>query len=333
MTSITAYGVGFDVLIALSRAMNIRTHYRAGWHSTATVGIIGAVCAVARLRGLTCDETRTAIGLAASMAGGSRRNFGTMTKALHPGLAARDAIFACDLARSGFTADTSLLEAPLGYFSIFAPDADPASAITALAEAGPLAAPRIGVKRFPCCNNTLRAADAALELAQAHRIRTSDILDVSVTVEPGGLDPLIHSRPETGLQAKFSIEYVVACALIDGRLNLRSFEDAQVRRPEVKNLLRRVARDTRPVPPIGPSTWDDGYAVVSIRTRSGGTLERRVDKPVGAAGKPVSQSDLEEKFLDCCGYARARWRPEKLLETTMRLDALTSIRELHAAAR
>ena len=107
---VEAFVVGFGVQVAIASAMDVRTHYGAGWHSTATIGIIGAAAAVSRLMGLDEQQTRHAIGLAASMAGGSRQNFGTMTKPLHPGLAARDAVFAARLAANGFTADVDQLD-------------------------------------------------------------------------------------------------------------------------------------------------------------------------------------------------------------------------------
>src|SRR5262249_2629867 len=127
-----AYLVGFQVETVLALGMDVREHYGRGWHSTATIGVVAAAAAAARLMHLSGAATRRALGLAASMAGGSRQNFGSMTKPLHPGLAARDGVFAAQLAAGGFTADASIIESPLGYYSMLATGIDLDAALAGL---------------------------------------------------------------------------------------------------------------------------------------------------------------------------------------------------------
>src|SRR5204862_1177878 len=165
-----------------ARALPVVRHYRNGWHATATVGVLGATAAAGRLLGLDERQLRNALGIAASMASGSRQNFGTMTKPLHAGLAARDAVLAAELASNGFTADPDQLEAPQGFFAMYGSSPEPSEVALALANPYTLLRTGVSVKKYPCCFETHRMADAALSLdVPAEKVRA-----VTVTVQPRG---------------------------------------------------------------------------------------------------------------------------------------------------
>ena len=323
-TLLEAYVVGFHVQVAMASAMDVRAHYGAGWHSTATIGVIGAAAAVSRVLGLDEQQTRCAIGLAASMAGGSRQNFGTMTKPLHPGLAARDAVWATRLAANGFTADVDQLDSPLGYFSMLAPGADVDAALRSLETADSLVTAGINVKKYPCCYNTHRTADATLDLRSQESLDPNEVERVHVVLEPGGFDPLIHHRPATGLQGKFSVEYVIAAALLDGRVTLASFTDDQVQRPQAQALVEKITWEMAAKPPIGPAEWDQAYSVVTVETGRD-TFAFRTDVPRGDRRAPLSVSDLEAKFADCCEFSGARWDSGALLAELWAIDGVDSL--------
>jgi 2-methylcitrate dehydratase PrpD len=322
-----AYVIGFQVLIAIAAGLPIRPHYSKGWHSTATVGVIGATAALCRLLDLPAREVRHALGMAASMAGGSRQNFGTMTKPLHPGLAARSAITAARLAQSGFTADASQLEGELGYFAMFGVESDLDRVLEALDARWALIDHGLNVKKYPCCYNTHRTADAALALAA--RVDAGAVDSVVLTIEPGGLDPLIHHRPTTGLEGKFSGEYVVAAGLLDGRIGLDSFSDDAVRRPVVQELLRRVEVVESPDPPFGGESYEFAYATLEVH--AGADVEReRVDVPRGDARAPLTRAEIDEKLRDCAAYGGLEGDAEALLAE---LRALPQIERLSGFAR
>lgn len=291
-----AYGLGLLACRDLASRLGITGHYRQGWHSTSTIGTVAATAALARLRRLDPTPTRNALGIAGSLAGGSRQNFGTMTKPLHAGVAASNAVLATDLAASGFTADPDQLEGPLGFLALHHADAD--------AHPEPVQSPDaagLNVKLHPCCYYIHCAADAVLELV-ALGLRAEEVERVLVSVQPGGLAPLIHARPTTGLQGKFSLEYSLAAALLDHRLTLRGFTDAEVRRPAAQALLRRVEKIEAPDPPVGGPA-DGWYSVVQVWTRTGEVLARRVDRPRGHATRPVTDDELQAKVTDCLRYA------------------------------
>jgi 2-methylcitrate dehydratase PrpD len=254
------------------------------------------------------------------MAGGSRQNFGTMTKPLHPGLAARDGVFAATLAGAGFTADTAQLESPLGYFAMYADSSDPDRVQEALAGPWALTTYGLNVKKYPCCYCTHRTADAALALAAKDGIDPARVRAVRLTLEPGGFDPLIHHRPTTGLEGKFSAEYVIAAALLDGRVGLASFTDAAVRRPEAQDLLRKVEIAEQQRPPVGPAEWTQAYAVLEVDTDTD-THTLRVDVPRGHCRLPMERADLEAKFRDCVGFAGVPWDADALLAALWQVES------------
>lgn len=324
-----AFAVGFEVQSAVGAAMQLRRHFAAGWHSTSSIAGIGAAAAAARLLGGSVDQVSRAIAIAVSMAGGSRENFGTMTKPLHAGLAARDAVIAAELAMRGMTAAVTALEGPQGYFTMFYGQ-DPDLDMVRRVESDPWSILKSGIsiKQYPCCYNTARAAQAALVLAGEPGFHADQVADIRITLEPGGLDPLVDSRPETGLQGKFSGEFVVASALLDGRLGFDTFTDASVRRGGVRKLVASSDIAESATPPEGPSSWDEGYAVVQIAFDDGKELTARVDDPPGHWRNPLTDAQLRSKVADCFDHARIEAEPSALIQEVSDLGDLGEFRGL-----
>lgn len=318
-----AYWVGLATCRAVAAEVGIDGHYAAGWHSTATIGTLGAAAAVARLRGLTQDQAQHALGIAGSLAAGSRQNFGTMTKPLHAGTAASSGVLAATLAGSGFTADPHQLESPLGFLALH----DGSPHVSPLPDEL-LEEPSLNVKLYPCCYYIHAAADAMIALAEAG-LTPAEVRSIQVTVQPAGLGALIHHRPVTGLQGKFSMEYAMAAALLDRRVTLETFTDEVVNRPAVQDLLRKVIADTRPTPPLGPTQWEGSYAVVAVTMIDGGTVVQRVDHARGHATRPVTEPELRGKFDDCALFGGFHVSGE-MYGAWRHLRALSSVRQATA---
>ena len=320
-----AYVVGFETACAIARGLPVQPHYRKGWHATATVGVVAAAAGAGRL--LRLDETsmRNALGTAASMASGSRQNFGTMTKPLHAGLAARDAVIAAQLAANGFTADPEQLEGPLGFFNQYGSNSELSIVESSLARPEVLLTQGVSVKKYPCCYGTHRTADATLAL-HARGVRAMSTRSVRVTVEPGGLQAIIHHTPTTGLQGKFSDEYVVAACLLDGSVKLSTFTDLAVSRVEAQELLRRVVIQEAETPPFGPSWFEHAYATVEVTLFDGTEVRERCDVPRGDARAPLAAHEIEAKFRDCLEFAESAWDADALLLTLQGLDSSETVR-------
>jgi 2-methylcitrate dehydratase PrpD len=311
--ALAAFAVGLEVECKLGRALGSGSYTR-GWHATSVVGAIGAAAACARLMELDVLSVRHALGIAASMACGTRQNFGTMTKPLHAGLAARAGVEAAELAARGFTADPCILEAPLGFGVLFSPDGDwHPERFGELGKPWDLVTPGISVKKYPCCYMTHRALDAALSATGARPHAATEIDRIEVHVPAGSVSALIHHRPSTGLEGKFSMEYCLAAALLDGAVRLSSFQDDAVQRPEAQALLRRV--EIAEVPTVELSLF--ASARVTVKLRNGNSLDAEVTRERGDPTDPLSWDELADKYRDCAG----RRLPPQQVERSLALIA------------
>ncbi|HYW25110.1 MAG TPA: MmgE/PrpD family protein [Terriglobales bacterium] len=326
------YVVGVEVMAKMGLAIG-PAHYRAGWHATSTLGTVGAAAAASRVLGLDAVRTAHALAIAVSESSGSRRNFGTMTKPYHAGHAARCGVAAARLASRGMTGDLTAIEAPLGLFALLSyGEGRPEAIAPALGRPYDLASAGLSVKKYPCCFATHRAADAVLDLRAEHGLTDPDQVEaVRVTVAPGGVAPLIHDRPATGLEAKFSMQYVLAAALLDGRVGLDAFEDAAVRRPAAQALLPRVTVHEDPTIAAGANPIEEGHVDVEVRLRAGATLTRRVVHPRGSPRDPLRPADLAAKFLDCADAALEPEEAEAALTRLLAVEREPDVRGLVAS--
>ena len=324
-----AFAIGLEVTCAIAAALPVNPHYARGWHATATVGVLGAAAGAGHLLGLDRERLQNALGIAATTASGSRQNFGTMTKPLHAGLAARDAVVAVKLAANGFTADPHGLEGPAGYFRQYGVEPRPTAVIDALEQPQVLLDHGLNVKKYPCCYGTHRMADAALRL-RAGGLRADQVESIRVTVEPAGTQAIIHHEPKTGLQGKFSGEYVVGACLLDGAVRLATFTDTAVVRQEAQDLLRRVSIEEATVPPFGSSEFEHAYATVQVDLRDGTTVRERCDIPRGHARVPLSDAELDDKFRDCLAFSASGWDSDALLARLRHLASAPNMGDLFA---
>jgi aconitate decarboxylase len=297
--AVTAYVAGYETWAELIRR-DPDKHHGKGWHPTAVFGAVAAAAASARLRGLQPEAASHALGIAASMAAGLVANFGSMTKPLQVGLAARNGILAAGLAERGLDAAPDALESPRGFLAALSP-AGRADLEASCAAGDPwqIARQGLNVKRYPACYAAHRIIDAALALRPQLDGRLDRI--GSVTVRIGRLQAamLRASRPQTPLDAKFSAEYTVACALARGQVDLKDFTEARVRDPQVQALLRKVAvqasdEQDAEEPLFSPADH------LSVRLDDGTLLEAEpVRRALGHASRPIDDASLRDKFLRC----------------------------------
>lgn len=285
-------------------------HYDRGFHGTGTLGIFCGVAALAKAYRLKPDVIRTAFGIAASMASGLRRNFGTMTKPLHTGWAARSALAAVRLAMSGFTAAPDILEAKSGFFAAYGvAESRITTTIDGLGRPWVITDPGIALKKFPCCYATHRGMDGILMLREKHGFSAADVVRADCRMPQGGMQVLTYERPQTGLEAKFSLQYAIAAGIVDGRYSLYSFTDEAVRRPAIQDMMKRVRAFEDPAcrgdDPLFEtrSSGSRGFVEVDIELRNGLRDTLRIHKPPGHPSRELSWDDLDHKFLDCAAQA------------------------------
>ena len=293
-------------------------HYEKGWHPTATLGTFGSAAACGHLLRLTVDQLATALALAASMASGIKANFGTMTKPFHVGQTTRNGLLAALLAKEGMTANAGALEHPQGFFAVYngAGNFNPDRIFEHWGDPYDLADPGIAFKRHPCCGS--HPSRGRCHAASARR-RTGFRRSASPRSSPGRIRA--GSRTPTGpirksgLDGKFSIQYVLARALMHGIVSMEHFCDAAVRDPATRALMARV--HAAPDPAAKSETNDHFYCRLKITTAGGETFEHFAGPPgrprqrPSAAGRRAG-SEIPRLRADWCSTAPA-------VETLLRL--------------
>ncbi len=279
-----AYLAGAGVMARLGVALGW-SHYARGWHATCTAGAPAAATAAAVAMGLSVQRTAIAIALAVPAAGGVQRAFGSSAKSLQVGFAADAGVRAARLAAAGATADPAALDDWLRLVG-----GDPS-----LVElTGPAVPGGLAIKMFPCCYALQRPISALLEQLPAG-IGAADVAAIHVTTPEATVQPLIHHRPRTGLQGKFSLEYAIAATLLDRHPDFDSFTDAAVLRPTAQRLVRLV--DTTLVP--GDDNLLAGQIDITVVLGGGVSRSASLRLPPGSPGRPPSAADLAAKIASC----------------------------------
>jgi 2-methylcitrate dehydratase PrpD len=279
-----AYLAGAGVMARLGTALGWR-HYSAGWHATCTAGAPASAACAAVALGLPADQIATAMALAVPAAGGVQRAFGTDAKSLQVGFAVEAGIRAARLAAAGARADPTALEDWLALVGGGPASIDPA---------GPAVPDGLAVKIYPCCYALQRPISALGELA-ARGLDPADVRRIVLRTPEGTVLPLIHHRPDTGLQGKFSLEYGAAAALLDAYPGFGSFTDAAVRRDAARRLASLVEVGLGP----GGSWLLDGQLEAEIHTGRGPVLRVSQRYPPGSPARPPTAAQLRAKLADC----------------------------------
>ncbi len=333
---IEAYIVGVEVGGKIGLGMT-NGHYQRGFHATGTLALFSALAALAKLHRLEVPVTQQAFGIAASMASGVRRNFGTMTKPLHTGIAARSALTAVRLAAAGFTAAPDVLEAQAGFFAAYGvPESNADLACKGLGAPFVIVDPGLALKKFPCCYASHRAIDGLLTLRTKLAFDAAAVDRVICRMPPGGMHVLTYPRPVTGLEGKFSLHYPLAAAVLDGGCALWTFTDEAVRRAAIESLYARIDAAEDPAcrgdDPLFAtrSSGSKGFVEVEVRLKDGRTDRIRVDHAPGSPARELTWHDLLEKFLDCARHSRriTGEQAQKAFTTLRELETIGDIAEL-----
>ena len=301
-------------------------HHMKGWHPTGVFGAIGAAAACSSLRKLDQLSCAHAIGIAASMGSGLMSNFGSMTKPLHVGRSAQAGVQAAKLAGLGFTASIDTLEHPQGFLAALSPSGKVNLQRPIQGRSQNLYIQQFGlnIKKYPTCYYTHRAIDALLDLIQAQTIALEQIDTIEVIISKEHDIVLRNHDPKTALEAKFSIEFAMACALVDSCVGLAQLTDESVLRPTIQGLMKKVRiRHSREYDPqaIGWAIHDqvvlhmlDGQAITS----------KEISYPQGHEKYPLMLHLIEQKFMDCLAAGNYRANAHQLFQNLCSLEVISA---------
>lgn len=333
---LTAYIVGLEIegklaLHADFKLMQARLNHQT-WY-----GSIGAAAACAKLLRLDVAKTRMALGIAGNFACGLSANHGSMAGAMAAGNACRNGVTAALMARDGITANPSIIEAKNGFYdTLVGPGHHDAERMAeSLGKPFYIESPGIGLKKYPSCYHTHRALDGVFQLLGEHRLNHKDIAEVDVGTSERAMRVLAFTEPATPYQAKFSMPYCIAAAVVDHQVTLETFTPHKFEDRHIVEARKKVHLSFPDVPiwpglaDVGPDTEFVGNPV-TIRTTDGRSYSARVDIPRGDPALPLTDDELLSKYRDC---GRSQLRPndiERSVDVVLGLEKVAEIGTLMA---
>ena len=316
-----AYALAMEVICKL--AANSPNMQDRGFHSTPVFGSLGAAVACGSLLKLDAAKLKAALGVAASGAGGIHRQQGSMVKPFHAGNSARNGAEAALLASNGFTADPAIFEAPRGFCDTFfgKDSCDYNKMIENLGKPFYLETPGMGLKWHPCSAPQFLAADAALHLKHDHKINFADVVNMEVRIPPLRYQRHYAAEVKTGLRGKFAINYVVAMAFLDGKLEIATFTDEKVSQPQVQDALSKVKVIVdESIPEPGP------YCPVSVELKDGTRHSYTAKIAKGDPRNPMTESEVTEKFRGNARLAISEKQTEAVIDAVSQLEAVDNVK-------
>ena len=329
---LTAVTLGYETAFRIGEAVN-PSHYRF-WHPTGTVATFGAAVAAGSVIGLDARQMQHALGSAGTQAAGLWEFMadGSMSKHLHPGKAAFNGVLAADLAREGFTGAERMLEGDRGFFRAMSSGADPTRVTGGLGTIWKIG--ENGYKLYSCCGHTHTAIDVALDLRAGRGWSAAEAVGELASIEietyGPGYEIVKEMNPRSPYQAKFSLAYCVAVALLDGEVGLTQFAPERfgpegVRVPSISALLSRtrVTVDealTRRYPAAWPTR-------LTLALRDGSTLRAATDYPRGNAENPVGTTQLQDKLV---ALVEPRFGRDAAMATLAAVDMLPRASDMAA---
>ncbi|MEM3703489.1 MAG: MmgE/PrpD family protein [Candidatus Bathyarchaeia archaeon] len=322
---ITAVVLGYEVEIRIGMAVN-PSHYKF-WHTTGTCGTFGAAAAAGKILGLKSEKVVHSFGIAGTQAAGLIEVFGTMSKPFTAGKAAANGVLAALLAEKGFTSSRAIFESEKGFCRATAVEYNLNIIIEDLGRKFNIV--NNIFKVHASCGHTHGAIDAVLLLRDKHGIKPEDVDKIVVRTYPIAVDVVGKKyEPKTPSEAKFSLPFCLAAALIYGKAGLNEFREEMLSDPEIQKLSRKV---TVVVDPEYVNA-QLGCAKVTIHTNNG-EFTCRVDAPKGYPKNPLTKAELERKFLDLAHLVLSNEQANRILEIVNSLEKIENITLLTALLR
>lgn len=318
---VEAFAAGFETECRIGRLVG-RSHYQRGWHTTATVGTIGAAAAASNMLRLDAATTAHALGIAATQAAGLKSVFGTMCKPLHPGRAAAIGLQAARLASRGFTSNPAILDVEQGFAATQSESPNPAAALAD--PPGGFYLPQTLFKYHAACYLTHSSIEASNMLRREFALQANAIRKVTLSVDEGHLRVCNIEKPSTGLEVKFSLRATNALALLgENTASDATYSDATAKRGEIVDLCEKIEI----------ATWkkkSHTLSEVAVQLDDGRVLRKEFDVGIPMTDLAAQGQSLTQKFLGLAEPAIGAARAGQVAEVTGRLGSVGNVADLMA---
>jgi 2-methylcitrate dehydratase PrpD len=299
------------------------SHYDVGWHITATAGVFGAAAAAGRVLGLSEQQMVWALGIAATLSSGVREMFGTMCKPFHPGNAAKNGLMAALLASKNFTSAEQGIEGRRGFANVLATARNYGEITEKLGETWEISLNTY--KPFACGIVEHPAIDGCIQLRNEHKLKGDEIAAITLRSHPLVLELTGKKTPQTGLETKFSVYFAAALAIVHGSAGMRDFSDGNARDPVIVGLRDRV------VATVDPAVKEEQVRA-KVTLKDGRVLNHFVEHVVGSLERPMSDGDLEAKFLDLAKGVLPAAQAKSLIDLCWKVEGLPNVAAVATAA-
>jgi len=320
---ITGVVAGYEAGIRIAEAISPSHYYY--WHTTGTCGTFGAAAAAANIASLNEEETLNAMGSAGTQAAGLWEFLrdGAMSKHLHPGKAAMNGILSVLLAREGFTGARKILEGEKGFFKATAAEIDESKSVQGLGEEYKILGN--SYKIYPSCRHTHGIVDLAIELAE-EGINIDDIVKIDVKTYNVAKDIVGNPRPQTPFEAKFSLPFCLARALMDGKLVLESFDYNAINDPKVREIMSKcTVDDDHQINALYPASWPSR---IEVKLKHGQVIKKETSYPKGDPENPATEDELRLKFKRLALLTVDEKRAGEIMENLENMEQLDTISSL-----
>ena len=313
--------VGYEISTRIGKAMG-RAHYKY-WHNTGTIGCFGAAAAAAELYGLDAKRFAHALATTATFAAALQQAFrmDSMAKPMHAGHAAEAGILAAAGAREGITGSLDVIEGEAGFGRAMSDGPDWDKAVETLG--GEFHITQMTFKNHACCGHTFAAIDGAQEAQRMLGVKASALARVRVGSYRAAKEVSGYENPATPAEARFSLKYVVATALVHGSVRLAAFEPARMRDPVTRELMRKI--DVTIDPELDAAFPAQRAARVAIDTTDARTAEFLQPARKGDPELPLSDGDLEDKYMELAAPVLGEATARSLLGRLWRLEHIGNV--------
>ncbi len=320
--ALTAQVLAYDVFQRLNAVTEDAWEMRVrGWHPTGFFGTVTGAAQASKLMGLTLEQAVNAVGIAATTGGGLSQNIGSMGMGLHAGNASRNGVVAAHLAKWGFRVDPCPLEGKFGLMDALCGPGqyDISVMVEDLGKPFRLYEPGITIKPYPNCWAHHKVYDAVLQLIGRYKIKADQVESVLVDLQPDK-PTYRYLEPKTDLEARYSLAYGIAVALMDGEITLKQYEESRVRDPETAKMLRKIKH--------APQKRGDDINAVTIVMKDTSRYTNQVAYSKGHPQKnPMSDKEVEEKYRMLASMLLPASRVEQSFKM---MQDLESVGDMHA---
>ena len=314
---ITALATAFEAGIRTGQAMP--NHHRGGWHLTGTLGTVAATAGSARLLGLDSQKMLMALGIGCTQAAGMQQNRGSDCKSLHAGKSAYHGVLAATLASNGFNSSPEILDGSLGFIRIYSTTQNISALTTGLGVKWMIEGN--GYKPYSCGVVLHPLIDACIKLAHESKVPIAEIGSFEVLVNPDVIRITGVDQPGSGLMSKFSANHAAAAAYIDQAGGVLQFSNERSQDSKIQSLRKLIK-----VTPVSTLRLDQ--AIAKIQTKSGANFEAVIDHASGTIDNPMSDQDLEKKFVENAKTTISQTKIQRILTMVWALENLRDINAL-----